>query len=145
MAATAWRTHDGWFNSLHKADADTDTDAFSIRLYASTSNVGDSTVDAVASVTNELATANGYTLGGIVVALTATETAGVTTVDVADAQWTATGGPIVARYAALIDDTTGLVVAHTLLDDTPADVTATDGNTFTVQINASGVYSVSQP
>jgi len=36
----------------------------------------------------------------------------------------------------------GNVLCYCLLDSTPADVTTTDGNTFTVQINASGVFTL---
>ena len=53
-----------------------------------------------------------------------------------------------ARYAAIYDDTVASpvvdpIVCSTLLDTTPADVTATDGNTFTIQMNASGIFTLS--
>jgi hypothetical protein len=34
-------------------------------------------------------------------------------------------------------------VCYSLLDNSPADVTVTDTNTLTVQINASGVFTLS--
>jgi len=34
------------------------------------------------------------------------------------------------------------VACHSLLDNSPADVTATDTNTFTVAMNASGIFTV---
>lgn len=65
------------------------------------------------------------------------------TFDTADAAYTASGGSITARFAYLVDTTTtpDEVVAHTLLDNSPADVTVTDTNTLTVQINVSGVFT----
>lgn len=58
-----------------------------------------------------------------------------------DATFTATGGDIVARYWVLYDnangsDATRELVAYGLLDDTPADVTTTNGNTLTIQWGA---------
>ena len=141
MAADAWVVHDKFKENILKGDIDTDTDTFSIRLYTSASNIATTSLEAVGSATNELS-GNGYTAGGITRTVTVSESSGTTTFDIADAQWTASGGSITARYAAIIDDTTSEVVAHSLLDDTPADVTATDGNTFSVNINASGAFTI---
>jgi hypothetical protein len=62
--------------------------------------------------------------------------------------FTASGGSITARYAVIDDDTVTTPVAdplvcYSLLDNSPADLTATDGNTFTVQMNASGIFTLS--
>ncbi len=45
--------------------------------------------------------------------------------------WTASGGSITARYAAIYE-VGGDVLAFVLLDSAPADVTATTGNTLTI-------------
>lgn len=45
--------------------------------------------------------------------------------------WTASGGSITARYA-VIYEVGGDVLAFVLLDNAPADVTATDGNPLTI-------------
>jgi hypothetical protein len=54
-----------------------------------------------------------------------------------DVVYTASGGSIVARYFVLFDDTPTSpldpLICYGLLDQTPLDVTATDGNTLTVQ------------
>lgn len=144
MAAGAWQIHDGWLNSVHKGDVDTDTDVFSIRLYTSLSNINDTSINAAASLTNELPTASGYTSGGLVRAVTVSESLGAVTFDIADAEWTASGGSISARYAGIIDNTVGLVVAHSLLDVAPADVTSSNGKPFTIEIAPTGVYSLIQ-
>ena len=91
-------------------------------------------------MSNEHANGNGYTTGGK--ALTPS-LSGTTTVtwDVDDQTWTASGGSIVARFA-VIYEVSGDVVCYCLLDSTPADVTATAGNTLTVAIHASGVFTL---
>jgi hypothetical protein len=61
--------------------------------------------------------------------------------DPADAVWTAAGGSITARFAVLYE-VAGDVLCYCLLDSTPADVTATDGNTLTVAFNASGIFTL---
>jgi hypothetical protein len=91
-------------------------------------------------LTNEVANGNGYTTGGqeITISLSGTTTV---TVDGTDEVWTASGGSITARFA-VIYEVSGNVLCYCLLDDTPADVTATDGNTLTVAINASGIFTL---
>jgi hypothetical protein len=92
-------------------------------------------------VTNEHANANGYTTGGIAIALTLAGTTTVT-VDIAtDPVWTASGGSITARFAGIYE-VAGDVLVYCLLDDTPADVTATTGNTLTVAAHTSGVFTL---
>jgi len=130
----------------YKSDGsiDLDTDTFKVMLVASgyTPNAGTHTQKS--DVTNELPTANGYTAGGATLgSVTWTRSGGVVTFDAADTQWTASGGSITARYAVIYDDTSasGLLIAYILLDTTPADVTATAGNTLTLQWNASGIFT----
>ena len=149
MTANAWQVYDVFLaqlgNELHDLNA---TDTLKIALLdsgatpASATDVTFTTVDA-----DELTTANGYTAGGDTVAATYATSAGVLTLDVADASWTASGGSITARYAVLWNSSAGGtndLIAYCLLDNTPADVTATDGNTFTVAIHASGVFTATQ-
>lgn len=118
---------------------DLDTDSFKMALFLSTSNIGSGSTT-YAGLTNEHANANGYTTGGKALTPSLTGTTTVTW-DVDDQTWTASGGSITARYA-VIYEVSGNVVCYCLLDSTPADVTATDGNTLTVQINASGVFTL---
>ncbi|KKL60694.1 hypothetical protein LCGC14_2202790, partial [marine sediment metagenome] len=119
---------------------DIDTDTWKMALFLSTSNIGAASTT-FAGVTNEHAAANGYSAGGIAVTLALT---GTTTVKVdigTDPVWTASGGSIVARFA-VIYEVSGNVLCYCLLDDTPADVTATTGNTLTVAAHASGVFTL---
>ena len=95
----------------------------------------------------EHAAANGYTAGGDTVAATFATSAGTLTFDVADNVWTADGGSIVARYALLYNSSAGGtndLIAYALLDNSPADVTATDTNTLIVTIHATGAYTSAQ-
>lgn len=84
---------------------------------------------------DEIANGSGYTTAGqALTSVTWGQTGGVATFDSDPVIWTASGGPITARYAILFDDTvTGdPLIGYFLLDNSPADVTATDGNTLTV-------------
>jgi len=150
MAAGAWIIHDKakLYIGAGAGGIDLDADVFKIGLALSTSNVGTTSIDGYATLTNEHAGVNGYATGGeIITGITWTESAGVITFDGADTIWTAAGGSIVARYAFIYDDTVTLpvakpILAHCLLDATPADVTITSGNTLTVQQSVSGIFTV---
>lgn len=140
MAAGAWTFTNEGRTKLLDGTFDIDTDTYKCALLLSTSNIG-ATSTTYAAVTNEHANANGYTTGGIAVTLTLAGTTTVT-VDVStDPVWTASGGSITARFG-LIYEVSGRVLCYCLLDSAPADVTATDGNTLTVQMNASGVFTL---
>lgn len=112
---------------------DMDTNTFNIVLLSSGYTPSLShTVYADISA-DEIATANGYTAGGAALTgVTWAQTGGVATFDSADQVWTASGGSITARYAALRQVSPDLLLGYFLLDTAPADVTATDGNTLTV-------------
>lgn len=144
MAADAWTIHDRFKEYQGDNTIDMDNDAFVLRLYSSASNVNTSSIGDATTATNELSTANGYTNGGLSLTTSWVRSGATTTFDFTDAVWTASGGSITARFAAIVDTTTtpDEVVASTLLDNTPADVTATDGNTFTVSTPANGVYQL---
>ena len=121
-------------------------DTFKLALFLSTSNVSDVSIDGYAAATNEHATANGYTIGGIALtSVTYNEAAGTVTFTSDDVVWTASGGSIVARYGAIYDNSVVApvakpILAHFLLDSTPADVTVTDTNTLTYSLTAAGAF-----
>ena len=143
MAADAWVLHDNVREFEGDGTIDWDNDSFVMRLYTSASNIATTSVSDATTATNELSTANGYTSGGTAITATWSETGGVATLDFTNASWTATGGSITARFAAVIDTTTtpDRVIAHSLLDNTPADLTATDGNNFNVNFSGSGLFT----
>ena len=139
MAAGDWTFPDAARKKMLDGTFDFDTDSFQMALFLSTSNIGAASTT-YAGLTNEVANANGYSTGGKALTMSVTGTTTVT-VDCDDQTWTASGGSITARFA-VIYEVAGNVVAYCLLDSTPADVTATDGNTLTVQINASGIFTL---
>ena len=140
MAAGTWTFTNGGRTRLLNGTFDIDTDSFKCALFLSTSNIGAASTT-FAGVTNEHAAANGYTAGGIAVTLTLAGTTTVTVDISTDPVWTASGGSITARFA-VIYEVGGDVLCYALLDSTPADVTATAGNTLTVAAHASGVFTL---
>lgn len=141
MATGAWTFTNAGRTSLLNGTFDLDSDTFKVALFLSTSNIGAGSTT-YAGLTNEHANGNGYTTGGAAVTLTLSGTTTVTVDFDTDPTWTASGGPITARYAVLYE-VGGNVLCYCLLDDTPADVTATDGNPLTVAANASGIFTLS--
>lgn len=140
MAAGSWAFPDGARTRLLNGTFVIDADTYKCALFLSTSNIGAASTT-YAGVTNEHANANGYTTGGIAVDLTLAGTTTVTTDVATDPVWTASGGSIVARFA-VIYEVGGDVLCYCLLDSSPADVTATTGNTLTCAMNASGVFTL---
>jgi hypothetical protein len=140
VAAGAWQLTNSARTKLLNGTFDLDSDTWKMALFLSTSNLSTSSTT-YAGVTNEHANGNGYTTGGASISLTLSGTTTVT-VDIAtDPVWTASGGSIVARFAAIYE-VGGDVLCFCLLDDTPANVTATAGNTLTVAAHASGVFTL---
>jgi hypothetical protein len=152
MAAGAWKFYE--FSKLYLPNGTHDVDntglGYSMALFLSTSNANTLSVGTgvYGDLTNEHANANGYTTGGI--ALTGetwTRSGGTSTFDCDNVVWTASGGSIVARFAVIyVNATVNSIVKPllcvSLLDTAPADVTATNGNTLTVAIHASGVFNL---
>jgi hypothetical protein len=141
MAAGAWTFTNGGRTSLLDGTFDLNTDTFLVALFLSTSNLGAATTT-YAGVTNEHANANGYLTGGTSIgALALSGTSTVTVDDAADIVWTASGGSITAKFAAIYESG-GNVLCYCLLDSGGADVTATDGNTLTVAFHANGIFTL---
>tara|TARA_R110000851_G_scaffold301659_1_gene458305 strand:+ start:253 stop:678 length:426 start_codon:yes stop_codon:yes gene_type:complete len=140
MAAGSWTFTNTGRTSLLNGTFDLDTDSFRIALFLSTSDLGAASV-AYADLTNEVATANGYTQNAKAVTLALSGTTTVTIDETTNPVWTASGGSIVARSAAIYK-VSGNVLCYCLLDSAPADVTATDGNSLTITISASGLFTL---
>lgn len=148
MAADAWAFYDTFPEYIGDGTIDLDADTFNLGLYLSTSNFATTTISARASLTNQVASANGYTQpGSSLASVTWNNSSGTVTFDSADEVFTASGGSITARAAVIDDDTvaspvTDATCCFSLLDNSPADVTATDGNTLTIAMNASGIFTL---
>jgi hypothetical protein len=153
MAAGKWKLYEAAKVNLANGTFDMDNASLGLKmaLFLSTSNCDTLSVGTgvYGDLTNEHATANGYTqLGQALTGETWTKSSGTTTFDCDNVVWTASGGDIVARFAVIYADATlnsivKPLLAVCLLDTTPANVTATNGNTLTIAINASGVFTLS--
>lgn len=136
--ATAWAATNGTRDRILTADVEGMT--LKMALFTSSSNLS-ATSTTFAGVTNEVAAANGYTAGGISVTMTATGTTTVAVTLVSNPVWTASGGSITARFAAIYE-VSGNVLCFCTLDSTPADVVTGSGNTLTIVPSGSGVISL---
>jgi hypothetical protein len=89
------------------ADVDWAADTIKVSLHNSTYTPNQSTHEFFSSVTNELATANGYTAGGATLgSKSVTVTALVTAYKAATTSWAITSGQtLTARYAVVRKDT----------------------------------------
>src|SRR3990167_1019641 len=138
MAAGAWVFTDAARTNLLDGTVPIASGTFKCALFISTSNLTVASTT-FAGVTNEHGTTStGYAAGGISVDLTLACTTTVTADIATDPVWTASTGSIVGRFA-VIYEVGADVLCYCLLDATPADVTATTGNTLTVAAHASGV------
>ena len=140
--------YDNWREAIARAVDLSTPPTVKVTLHTSTYSPNAATHTVYADLTNELATANGYTNGGQNLAGHSWVQSGVVAIfDANDTVWTASGGSITARYAVLrisgtFDGAVDPLIAYILLDTTPADVTATDTNTLTLQWNASGIFRI---
>lgn len=144
--ADAWQAYDG-YREHSMTTIDNDSDTFQTVLTVEVTNADDDTTELYGSLTGELATLDGYTQGGFVHSSPAMTFSGATgTWDLDDATWTAAGGSLVFRYASIFDNTPTTPVdpmcLWTTLDNTPGDITVNDTEVFTIQINASGVFTL---
>lgn len=148
MAADAWKFYDTFHLWVADGTFDLDADTFHMGLYLSSSNAATLSNSVLAALTNQHANANGYTTGGkAMTGVTWTLTGAIATLDADDTVWTAAGGSIGCRFAVIykLGTANGHVnplVCYSLLDNTPADATATDSNTFTIRAHASGLINV---
>ena len=124
---------------------------FKLTLHTSVMAPAPATMEVYADLTNELATANGYTVGGLALTgVTLAQAAGVVKFTSAAAVFTAAGGSIpawrygVVRAVGTFNGKIDPIVAYFLGDSTPADIPPTTaGNTLTVTPNAAGMLTVS--
>lgn len=149
MTADAWKVFDIFYESLgtelHNLNA---TDTIKIALIDSgwtpntATDVSFSVIDA-----NENSD-TGYTAGGEEAAMTWAAATGTLTCDTADVSWTAGAGGITTRYAVVWNSSAGGtndLICYSLLDNTPADVTAAEGVDLKINMNASGLFTITQP
>jgi hypothetical protein len=149
MATTAasFNFYTNFKKNIGNGVIDLDTHTFKLALCTSSYTPNASTHEFYdVSITNELTTANGYTVGGVALgSVTWTLSGGNFVFDSDDPTWTASGTGITARYWILYDDTpvsSKPLVAYGYLDNTPADVTASAGNTLEYIVPATGWFTL---
>lgn len=132
-----------WVEYMAEA-ANTASDTFIMGLTTSSYTPSQSTHTLLSDITNEVS-GSGYSRQTLA-SVTSNRSGAVLTFDFADPVFTASGGSIVARYWFIYDDTAvnDPLVAYGLIDSTPADVTTTSGNTLTINVNASGLFTVTR-
>lgn len=152
-AAGKWKVYEQAkvrFGNLTAVDLTVDT-SWMCALFLSTSNANTLSVGTgvYGDLTNEVANGLGYLTGGLALTgNTFTNAAGTVTHTASPLVWTASGGSIVGRFAVIYKNATVNAIVKPLLcvcllDATPADVTATTGNTLTITMNASGIFTLS--
>ncbi len=145
MAAATITFYNNVREDIGDGSLDLDNDTFKVALLSSSYTPDVENHAAYSDLTNELATANGYTQDDKTLTATWVRSTTTCTFDADDVVWTASGGSITARYAVIYSDTGEELICYILLDSAPADVEATDGNTFTIAFNASGIFTVTTP
>lgn len=135
--------YDSWKAQIGKT-ANLSTDVFKMMLVTSGYTVNLDTHQVLADITNEVS-GNGYarqTLGNVVF----DEVAGVAKFDFDDPVFSASGGNWSARRWIIFDDTVASpakpLIAVGLINFADTDVTVTDGNTLTFNVNASGLFTL---
>jgi hypothetical protein len=121
------------------------TDAIHATLHTTTYAPNLDTNEVKADATNELGTANGYTALGVVLGtktVSYNATGNVTTLSAADFSWTASGAGLTFRYVVFWNNTPTTPADPLIgfMDDT--GVTLAAGSTYTVDITASGLITI---
>jgi hypothetical protein len=148
MAAGPFVFYDSFSKAIGDGTQDLDTHAFKVALFTGTYTPNAGTQTTFSTLTGQVSAGAGYTAGGATLAnVTWDQTSGTATFDADDTVWTASGGPITAQYAVVYNSTVagaGDLVGYFILEDSGGaqDVTATDGNTLTLQWNASGIFTL---
>jgi hypothetical protein len=145
MAADAIKLFQGFKKRLGLAQFDFATDILKCALLTSAYVPNLATQEVYADLSGEVAGGNGYATGGAVLT-------GVVWAETGDddmllnannVAWSATNVNLVARYAVLYDDThpDKPLIGYILLDNTPADITVTPGNSLTLDFDdVGGIY-----
>lgn len=139
-AVGAWIVFGSFVEKLGNKLIDLDADTFKALLVTSSWTPNTSTDDELADISaNQAANSSTVTLTGN----TWTRSGVTSTFDAGDITFTASGGSVVARYCVIYDDTPAgePLVCYCLLDTTPANITILNGDSYQLQIHASGIVT----
>ena len=148
MAAQAWTVYNLAKKKIGNATIDLSATTYRISLYKSSSNFATLTLSVQNQLTNEVTEANGYSSSGKALA-NETWTVGASAqqyaFDAVDVVWTATGGNITSIKGAVIwVSAAASANRHVLCFSslTSSEFTLSSGNTLTIQMNASGILTL---
>ena len=147
MAAGAWAVYNEAKKYIGNATLNLST-AKRLTLHTSASNANTATLSIYSELTNEVGSGNGYSSSGKSLASivwTAGASAGQYMFDAADVVFTATGGTIANIKIAVISNVSGGASGKLLCRSvlTSSQFTLSSGNTLTLQMNASGILTLS--
>lgn len=148
MAAQSWKFYNRAKNHLGQAQINLLSGTFRMLLVTSASNFATATLNLLGSLTNEVASGNGYSSSGQALGSktwTAGASAGVQAWDCADLTWTATGGTIANIKAAVIANIGASAGARYLVcraSLTSSQFTLGTGSTLTIQIASGGLITL---
>lgn len=144
MAADDWVLWNKTKEYIGDGTFDLDDDTFKVVLVSSAYSVDLTAPDWGNASAAEISTGTGYSQ--YTLTQTWVESSGVVTFDGDNPSWTASGGAITAYRAILVHQsssalsTSDKMMAHCLLDNTPAPVSASDGNPFTITLASNGLF-----
>lgn len=125
---------------------DTNADVFKVILVSNSYTPDSNNHSVLADITGEISGTGGYTRQSLT-GVAWVRSGATVTWNANDTVWSASGTDFdPARYWVLYDDTTTsplrALIAYGLLNDTPADVTTTDGTDLTLQWDALGLFTL---
>ena len=147
MAASAWAFYNEAKKYLMSGDIDLNSSSFRMSLFTSASNANTATLSTLASVSNEVSEANGYSSSGK--ALTVSWTVGASASEYrfgfTSVVWSANGGTISnVRYAVvwITGASAGArkLVCRSALSTGQFNITA--GNRLTISQSANGMFEL---
>lgn len=146
MAADAWLVYASAKEWIGDGTIDLDDDTFKVDLVTSSYTPDLVNHTDITDISAAIVSGNGYAT--FTATVTWTKSGSTITFDSDNPNYSASGGNIVARYAVYWDDTVASPTAdpllcYSLLDNSPANITITDGNTGTITISTSGVFQLS--
>jgi hypothetical protein len=148
MAAQAWKIYNLAKKKIGNGSINLAATVFRMSLVTSASNFATLTIGTHASLTNEIADGNGYSTSGKACTSeiwTVGASAKQYMFDVADLVWTATGGNIANIKGAVIWLSAASAGGRHLVATaslTSSQFTLSTGNTLTITINSSGVFTM---
>jgi hypothetical protein len=143
MAATAWLLYNEAKKYIGNGTIVLGTTALKCKLTTSASNASTFTLSTLASVTSEISATGGYVANGkalTTLAWTVGASAKQYKFDADDLVYTASGAALTNVKFAVIGVSGGKALCWSRLST--SQFTVTSGNTLTIQMNASGIFTL---